>query len=286
MRLSLLALGAAALILVSMVALRAPRNDRDWEPALAHTPMFEALDADRWRIRNLRAFVFDAAGPEQTVWRDEIIDAADLEEIWFFVEPFEYWDGAAHSFMSFVFAGETNITISVSVEARKERGESYSPLRGALNGYELLYLWSTEKDILTRIAVSLDHDLYAYRLNLDRDQAREVFEHFVSRTNTLADRPRFYNTLTSNCTNELAKAVNEAFPGALPWHYSNIATGHSAKRLYDLGFLEDGGEDFLALTARSEIGAASRALAGEPEQRFSAAWRQTLPDHLRVSPEM
>jgi hypothetical protein len=267
-----------------MVALRSPHADRDWEPSLSRAPVFESLGGDSWRIRNFRAFVFGAYGPSQSDWRDETVNAGDLQEIWFFVEPFEYWDGAAHNFMSFVFDGETGKALSVSVEARKEKDETYSPLRGALNAYELLYLWSTEKDVMTRIAVSLDHDLYAYRLNLTREQAREVFLHFVERTNALTERPRFYNTLTSNCTNELAKAVNDAFPGALPWHYSNIFTGFSAERLYGLGFLAGDDEGFDALTAQAEVGAATRALAEAPEGLFSPAWRARLADRQEQPP--
>ena len=268
-----------------MVALRTPRTDREWEPALSRAPEFESLGPDRWRIRNFRDFVFAAQGPAQAKWRDDTIDASDLEEIWFFVEPVTYWDGAAHNFMSFVFGGETAATISVSVEARKEKGENYSPLRGAMNAYELLYLWSTEKDVMTRIAVGLGHDLYAYRLDLTREQAREVFQHFVERTNALKQRPRFYNTLTSNCTNELTKAVNDAFPGALPWHYSNILTGFSAAHLYELGFLAGGADDFDALKARAEVGAAARSLAQEPEDDFSAAWRARLAEKREPSPQ-
>ncbi|MEO0850611.1 MAG: DUF4105 domain-containing protein, partial [Pseudomonadota bacterium] len=61
-------------------------------------------------------------------------------------------------------------TISVSVEARKEAGEPYSAILGALRAYELSYIWSTEKDVLSRIAVKLDHQLFAYKLNLTDEQ--------------------------------------------------------------------------------------------------------------------
>ena len=64
-------------------------------------------------------------------------------------------------------------------------------MRGAFRAYELLYVWSTEKDVLSRIAVKLDHKLYAYKLDLPVDQAMIIFDHFVARTNDLAARPRF-----------------------------------------------------------------------------------------------
>ena len=53
----------------------------------------------------------------------------------------------------------------------------------------------------------------------------------------LETRPRFYNTFTSNCTNELAKVANLAQPGAIPPHIALILPGYSDNLLYDLGFI-------------------------------------------------
>jgi len=275
MRLFFLLLMLAAAGIVILTLARTPRADRNWEAALARAPQFTPQVTDQggaWALDHLRAFEFDATGATTKNWRPASIDPAALTEIWFFIEPFGRWDGVAHSFLSFVFAGGNPQTISVSVEARREEGEDYSAIRGAFNAYELIYLWSTEKDILTRIGVYLDHDLYAYRLDVTPEQARAILDHFITRTNRLSERPRFYNTLTSNCTNELAKAVNDAFPGALPWHLSHVLTGRSAERLHALEFVE-GGADFEAIKARAEIGAVVRTLDGAGDDAFSEQWR-------------
>ena len=260
-------------IAVLAVLLRTPRNDRPWVNALARAPEFVKGADALWSIRNFRAFVFDRDGETQKAWREETIDAAALSEVWFFVEPFEKWDSAAHSFLSFVFEGDHTKTVSVSVEARREIGEAYSGLHGVFNKYELIYIWSTEKDILTRIAVDLDHDLYAYRLNVTPEQAQAILMHFINRTNTLGERPRFYNTLVSNCTNELAKAVNAAFPSALPWHFSHILTGHSAERLHALGFLSPETTVFNDVKARANIRGVVKEVKTLPENDFNYAWR-------------
>ena len=47
----------------------------------------------------------------------------------------------------------------------------------------------------------------------------------------LATKPRFYNTFTSNCTNELAKIAR------LDWHYSWVLTGYSPQRLFEMKFI-------------------------------------------------
>lgn len=262
------------LIFAAVVLSKTPRETRDWKDQFARTAAFEDIAPGQYQLGNLRNYAFDADGGAAPGWSAASLDANDLVEMWFFIEPFPENPLFAHSFLSFVFEMENGEreTVSVSIEARMEKTERYSALAGMLRNYELAYVWSTERDILTRIAVSLDHTLYAYKLNLDRDQMGRLLDYFARRTNELKERPRFYNTLHSNCTNELAKAVNEAFPKALPWHRSWVFTGRSADWLYRLGFIEGANaRSFGALTAASDI----RELVHTHAEaaNFSDAWR-------------
>ncbi len=273
----ILVVASGALLVLS----RAPRLDRNWETAFSRAPYFTLNQSDSFELVDLRAFEFRNNGVAEEKWRTETLRPEEIDEIWFFVEPFEGWDAAAHGFLSFVFDGEERKAISVSVEARKEQGETYSGFRGLFNAYELLYVWSTEKDVLTRIAVSLDHELFAYRLKVTPEQAQAIFAHFVSRTNGLHETPRFYNTLTSNCTNELAKAVNDAFPGALPWHRSHVFTGRAAERLHALGFLAPATAPFEDIKSKAEIRDLVKAASALPPEEFSVSWREQY-DRRRI----
>lgn len=266
--LTLIILGVALLTL-----LRSPRTDREWEPHQAPTPVFSPQTDGVWRLSPLREYAFDASGPVRTDWRDISLRPNDLSEIWFFVEPFAGWDGVGHTFLSFVFEGKSPQVVSVSVEARKEVGEEYSALRGLFNAYELLYQWSTEQDIVTRITQHLGHDLYAYKLDVSPEQARAILDHFIQRTNRLHARPRFYNTITSNCTNELAKAVNEAYPGALPWRREHVFTGRSDRYLLQRGFIAGDG-DYQEVRERANIREIISGLSIEDPDAFSARWRR------------
>ncbi|MEM9170367.1 MAG: DUF4105 domain-containing protein [Pseudomonadota bacterium] len=269
------ALAAAVLAGGLFLQTKAPRTDRLWADGFTRTPQFETQGEGVYALKDLRAFVFDENGPAERAWRDVTLDAAALESVWFFIEPFPANDLFAHSFLSFVFRGPggTRDAVSISVEARKEAGETYSALRGVLREYELLYIWSTEKDILTRIAIDLDHPLRAYELAISPAQGRAIFEHFVQRTNDLAERPRFYNTWGSNCTNELAKAVNDAFPGALPWRPVWVLTGRSAQWLHGAGFIEPAETPFADVQAAADIREKVQSLRARPPSAFSAAWR-------------
>ncbi|MEM9619267.1 MAG: DUF4105 domain-containing protein [Pseudomonadota bacterium] len=263
-----------ALLLGFFIALSAPpRADRQWDNGFSRTPQFTEIDGSQWRLTDLRAFAFDDASAANQAWRTVEFNPTELTEVWFFVEPFEAWGGVAHTLLSFVFDGDDPQTLSISVEARREEGETYSGFRGLFNAYELINVWSTEKDILTRIAVSLDHDIYAYRLNVTPEQAQVILQHFIRRTNELHERPRYYNTLTSNCTNELAKAVNDAFPGALPPHYSHWLTGYSGQRLHELGFLGAPHETFADLKRKANMRDSIQAMQGISVDTFPMAWR-------------
>ena len=65
-----------------------------------------------------------------------------------------------------------------------------------------------------------------------------LFKTLAEETNTLADHPRFYNTLFDNCTNELAKIVRKANPAALPWYSLYVLPGYADYFLYDHGYID------------------------------------------------
>lgn len=276
-----LALAAMAAALVAVIgglnwATKSPSHDRVWAPEFERGAEFHETGQFKFTVKNVRDFEYDANGVTQKAWRSVDIDASKIVEAWFFVEPFEASDLFAHTFVSFVFEDDSGAreTLSVTVEARRELDEDYSPLRGVLRGFELSYVWATEKDVATRIAVRLDHPLYAYRINHGSDAARVIFEHFAARTNDIAAHPRFYNTVTSNCTNELFKSVNDAMPKALQANLSWIFTGRAAARLHAEGYLDDPGAPFQEITAAAGVDAYVREFSKLSPDAFSDAWRR------------
>ena len=269
---------AIAVIFAGYVLSKRPSGDREWSPPLAEVAVFQETAPYQYTLKNVRAWEYGPDGALRKDWETHSVDAETLTEVWFFVEPFTGNPLFAHSFLSFVFKDENGErkTLAVSIEARKEAGEAYSAIKGVFRAYELLYVWSTEKDVLSRIAVKLDHTLYAYKLDLPTDRAMVIFDHFVKRTNDLAERPRFYNTLHSNCTNELAKGVNDAFPGALPWHRSWVMTGRSAKWLHKLGFIGDDASSFKDITAQADIQPFVKNHIFESAEEFDDSWRRSF----------
>ena len=67
-----------------------------------------------------------------------------------------------------------------------------------------------------------------------------IFRQFVDETAALATTPRWYNTLTTNCTSSLIAYVNKVQPDAIPWHYSFVLTGRTDTYLGRLGYVDLG----------------------------------------------
>jgi hypothetical protein len=132
----------------------------------------------------------------------------------------------AHTLILFEFGDDR--LIGLTVEARREENEDYSAVWGAFNKFELAFIWSTSRDLLGRRAIFLKKDILVFPLALSDDQKVAFLKSVLGKTKDISEKPRFYNTLTSNCTNELAKAAG------LGWHYSWVLTGYSPERLFDL----------------------------------------------------
>lgn len=257
------------------VSTKSPSANRVWATQFERVAHFEEVSPSKYVLRNLRSFEYGQNRIQRESWRQFEFRTDNIVETWFFVEPFTSSDLFAHTFVSFVVedTDSDRRTLAVSIEARLEQGEKYSALRGVLREHELSYVWSTEKDTVTRIAVQLGHPLYAYKLNQNRAQAQIIFDHFIQRTNALAVTPRFYNTVLSNCTNELFKAVNDAVPGALPSNSAWLLTGRSARYLHAGGLLGNPEQSFDDLKNDAAIDELATRFANIPAEEFSKRWR-------------
>ena len=252
-----------------------PSNERDWEYGMQILPHI-TIDHDVVTVHNERDFRWSADGPLAARYIDQSFDVLRLERAWFVQEPFtiapfSFFEGVAHTY--FVFDFQDQSPVAVSVESRRERGQGYDPVHGLLNEYELIYVWGTEQDVTGRRAVLEKNQLYMYPIVGSIESGRRLFMRLAEESHQLETQPRFYNTFTSNCTNELAKAANEAQPGAIPPNVGLIFPGYADKVLYDLGFIPNDAS-FDAIRARYAITATVTATIDEPD--FSRLLRDRL----------
>ncbi len=228
----LVLLGVGAVLLV---AIRAPRTDRDWAADQAVPARVDLAD-DSVRIRDLRDFRHEPDGAFVEGYRDVTWALEDVRGVWFVLAPFaKRWRGLAHGFLSFELTGDR--FVSISVEARREEGEPYSLLGGLARRFELTYVVGTEEDVVGLRAVRGD-TLFVYPSRASPEQARTLFVDMLRRAERLHHEPEFYNTFFSNCMTNVRDHVNGLEGVHLPYGWGMLLPGYSDRLALDHGVLD------------------------------------------------
>ena len=272
-----LGLFALALVAPAVVWMRLePSNDRDWQPEVAVLP-YATIEGDRVTVHRVRNFDYRSETDFTPAYEDRQVDLRELE----FVDVVtSYWMGPAiaHVFLSFGFKDQP--PIAISIEARKSRDEGYSTLKGFFRQYELVYVVADERDVIrvrTNYRRDPPEDVYVYPLRGTPENARRVFLDYLALINSLKDRPRFYNTLTTNCTTNIWMHA-KVNPGHVPFSWKILASGHVPEYLYEAGLL-DASLPFAELQCRSRVNEA--ALAADQAEDFSRRSRAGRPGAAR-----
>ncbi len=258
------------------VLIRTPQNDRVWIPEQSRVATADVTER-AIMIRNVRDWTYDETGPLTQEWGDVLVDPSTITRVWFLLEPFSAIEAVGHTFLSFEF--ENGTVLSFSVEARREAGEKYSALKGQFRAYELSYQWGLERDFVSRRLVYLDHPLRRYPLELSKEQAGALFRSLAEETNVLAEKPRFYNTLTANCTNVLATLVNAHYPDTLPYDIAWNLTGYADRYLMDQELIRviDSKEATMAAYDLTPHTDAVRSFSRSSSTEFNTSLRALLP---------
>lgn len=223
---------AAYTILVILVR---PSNDRDWTTDQAVLPYAE-INGNQIAVYNIRNFSYTSTSDYTSNYYDATFDLEKLKNVYFIVEPFSGPVGAAHTFLSFEF--EDDKFVSISIEIRKEKGESFSPIKGILRRYELTYVIADERDVVKLRSNYRKDKVFVYPIKTTPEKMRAVFVDMVGRANELKSEPEFYNTVANNCTTNLAKHVNKISPKRIPWDITLLLPENSDKYAYQLGLIE------------------------------------------------
>ena len=210
-----------------------PSNDRNWQTdmsKLAHA----SIAGDLVTVHNIRNFSYRSEFDYYPGYYDKTFDLNKLEGVDLFAV---YWMGPAiaHIIMSFDF-GEHN-HLAISIEARKEEGESYSTIKGFFRQFELIYVVADERDVIglrTNYRQDPPEQVYRYRINAPKDNGKRFFLEYIDKINALYEKPAFYNTLLANCTS-LIWLHSRVNPGHLPFSWKILLSGYLPEYLYESG---------------------------------------------------
>lgn len=233
---------------ILLLRLGTPSHSRDWSNDQSVLPSADIVyDADQlpqsvafYNIRNNRY----TSTTEYTVGHyNKTYDLSQLRGVYYIVEPFQGYDGSAHSFLSFQFEGNpegfdasmvNDDFVAVSVEIRKEEGESFSAVKGLLNQYEIMYVVADERDVIDLRANHRNDDVYVYPLLITPDAAQQLFLSATKRVQGIYEQPEYYNTISNNCTTNIAHLAREIAPDLLPrWDMSYLLPAYSDELLYE-----------------------------------------------------
>ena len=233
-----LALGLLAVLALAWLALLLwvqPSNQREWSPDQAQLAT-AVIDGDSLTIRNVRNARYHSTSQYVVFWEQRHYDLKRLDSVWFVVEPFTDWRGPAHTFLSFGF--DDGQYLAISVEIRKELGESFSPWLGLLRQYELTYIVGDERDLIGLRAIHRRDPVYLYPMRASAAHRRALLLDMLERANALAAQPEFYNTLTSTCTSNIVDHIEKIAPGSMPFSLKTLLPAYADDLAFDLGLID------------------------------------------------
>lgn len=261
---------AFALVLALFFQVRAS-NDRDWQAEVANLP-YATINGDIITIHNVRNFNYRTETDFDPSWETRTYDLRKLDSGDIIAV---YWAGKAiaHVMVSFGFQGKDYL--AVSIETRKEKGESYSTLAGFFRQYEIYYVVADERDVI-RVRTTYrqpQEDVYVYRTSAPLKNIRRIFLDYIKTINELHERPAYYNTLTTNCTTSVLFHTRMN-PESPPLSWKVLLSGYVPDYLYELG-RRDNRKPFVELERISRVN--QRSHAAGADAAFSQRIREGLP---------
>lgn len=256
-----------------------PSQDRDWAEDVARYVQPQ-IQGDEVLLHNVRNFDWRSDTDFTVRWEPRRYDLKQLRSVDMAVS---YWMGPAiaHTLVSFGFEdaqGQPDY-LTYSIEIRKERHEQFSAVAGFFKQFELSLIAGDERDLLRVRTNVRDEDVYLYRVQMSEQAMRSLFLAYAAQAQTLQRQPRFYNTLTANCTTiiyEMAKRIVDGLP--LDWRL--LASGYLPEYLHDMGALVPNHDlDSLRNAGRITL----RAQAADSDPHFSQAIRAGIPGMSNAS---
>ena len=262
----------------------APQAQRDWADDVAHItrmgPDPEAPgDALRVQLAHVRNFAWRSEADYTARWETRRYDLRQLRSV---DVGLSYWMGPAiaHTLVSFGFADGEHVVFSF--EIRKRKGQAFDALAGFFKQYELALIAADERDILAVRTNVRGESLHLYRVHMPQAAMQGLFQAYAQQADALHHTPRWYHTLTANCTT-IVWQMAQQLVGGLPLDWRLLASGYLPAYLEQIDALTPG-HTLAQLEAASDITVLAQQWQPAPgmdeaaaRRDFSRAIRSQLP---------
>jgi hypothetical protein len=228
------------------------------------------VEGNHVTLYNVRNFEWRSDKDYTQRWETRSYDLDRLETVDMVLS---YWSmrAIAHVLVSFGFNDGSHVVFSV--EIRREKHESYSEIGGFFKEFELSVIAADERDVIRVRTNVRGEDDYLYRIALPVQTIRSLFLAYLEQANELVKAPRFYNTITVNCTT-LVYHMLRHIVGYLPLDYRLLFSGYLPGYVYKVGGL-DKRYSLEQLRVLGRI--TERAKAADRSADFSAQIRRGIP---------
>jgi len=230
---------ASLLLFFIAYLIQQPSTDKNWNQDQKVTSSFK-IENNLAHVSNIRNISYRSTEDYDVHYYDKTFDLDNIASIDYAVVPIADWRGPAHTQLSFGFDTEDGSReyVAISVEIRKEVEEEFSPLKGLLRKFELMYVVADEEDVIKLRTNYRENNVYLYPIKTTQENMKQMFISMLERVNKLNTEPEFYNTFFNSCTTNIADHINIITPNRVPFNYKVAFPGYSDELAYDLGLID------------------------------------------------
>lgn len=254
-----------------------PSNARSWADDVSRITS-GTIEGNLVTLHNVRNFDWRTNEDYEQRWETRVYDLTKLNSVDMIMS---YWNGWAIAHMLISFGFEDGEHVAFSVEVRRLKDKTYSEIGGFFKNYGLSIIAADERDVIRVRTNVRGEDDYLYRVRMPQSAMRSLFLGYVEQASRLVGQPRFYNTITVNCTT-LVYHMMKRIVGYLPWSYRLLFTGYLPAYVYQVGGLD---QRFTLEELRTLGRITERAKQSGRSESFSEDIRRGIPaiDVARLS---
>ena len=237
---ALVGMGVQMAVLLAWWRRLVPQKDRDWAEDVAHLATGRVV-GERLTLDHVRHFDWQTRDTARGGWERRVYDLERLSSVDLIVSS---WGrpGIAHVLVSFGFAGDDGPIddfVAFSVEVRRARDERFSEIGGFFKQYELAIIAADERDAVRLRSNVRGERVTLYHSTLSAGTRRRLLLALVAAANDLAREPRFYHTVTANCTTLVFAMMRRIIEG-LPVDHRLLLSGLLPGYVHEQGGLVEG----------------------------------------------